>query len=927
MGNYSYNNYLFIRAIINSRKPDGHYVFYEHDDGDLYFSQEIVAGDPRLYTTKDEGQSITELSSHGTSHNAYYPDRINDRLYFIYYDSALTSTTVKYVDLSDDSVNDVRTFGSRIGWDLWLNGTDIWIIRSIPTDNVVVLSKWDGLAQTDYSQAIAGVGDPTTNSFVVVIGNLVYFLADDDTNGYIELWSFNMTTGVFTDLDHTFAGSDLPSNRNLRGIAYDDSDILTFILYDIGDSKYYECTYVISTDTFTKKGERNIALMLNRMTNSGNAPPFNLEKGYHVSLNEIYQISRARGNLHLISTYNFMDTVQAITDTYLIDASGNLYKFQDVIALNYITILEVTHEIEDYSEAKIQYRSDKLSISEGQFIQLIGIHSENGASNSNSVVFEGIAERPDKEKHRNVLVVNEGIEMDEVKPSGSKSGRSDQIISDVNDDGEIDYISDGTLSNGAAMGTVVLGGDKSWRRIMNQFRDIDEFLWYLKPQGEFYYDDGTVDTGINLEFEAGVDTDKIDDVHAFEITGINKVIVYGAIVDGVQTEGSADDLADQQANGIKKMVIRDALLNTNALCNTKAAALLSRDLDSVTVVRFKFRKTTVGYIQVGQTITFKYISTNISISSGQFIVERFVLDALSDENYVQITSALNFDYGELNEILPEENSQLINQLGASLAAHDLDAAFDLGKEIDGATSDVNSMNVGDGTYKVELFSDGFNPNIKFSGAQGKVTNVIDPTAAQDVATKNYADGLVEDDVLDSGWNGDTSHAPSQNAVYDWTVAEHVDTLELHPIPLDEVTSGANKVYWDSGGIQHGTTSKTNSRYARINKILPSNFVDGEDVVFRIVMRSPTANDEIDYRLISYYATDAGSGYTIITDEDSTFNASATAGGEHTEEFTISGTNLKANYILQLLFYMEDNNNVNTLSLKEYELDVTVNTKR
>jgi hypothetical protein len=44
----------------------------------------------------------------------------------------------------------------------------------------------------------------------------------------------------------------------------------------------------------------------------------------------------------------------------------------------------------------------------------------------------------------------------------------------------------------------------------------------------------------------------------------------------------------------------------------------------------------------------------------------------------------------------------------------------------------------------------------------KITNVVDPTSAQDAATKGYVDGKVSDAIVD----GVTTVAPSQNAVYD-----------------------------------------------------------------------------------------------------------------------------------------------------------------
>lgn len=53
----------------------------------------------------------------------------------------------------------------------------------------------------------------------------------------------------------------------------------------------------------------------------------------------------------------------------------------------------------------------------------------------------------------------------------------------------------------------------------------------------------------------------------------------------------------------------------------------------------------------------------------------------------------------------------------------------------------------------------------------KITNVVDPTANQEAATKKYVDdnaGSCSDAAYDSTWDGVTGIAPSKNAIWDWT---------------------------------------------------------------------------------------------------------------------------------------------------------------
>ena len=111
-------------------------------------------------------------------------------------------------------------------------------------------------------------------------------------------------------------------------------------------------------------------------------------------------------------------------------------------------------------------------------------------------------------------------------------------------------------------------------------------------------------------------------------------------ITGEPYTGKWDDQEDQTLNGVNGHTTEDSQLNTDALCQTKADNMGGNE--SVrTRVQFKFRKTTYGLIQVGQTITFLYDITNyITIPSAQYILDKFIMNIKTEVGYAEISSGL-----------------------------------------------------------------------------------------------------------------------------------------------------------------------------------------------------------------------------------------------------------------------------------------------
>lgn len=550
----------------------------------------------------------------------------------------------------------ITEIGSSIGadnntvyaYDIFMIGTDVFVVNYETQIGIgyLIVREVDSAPFTEEdTQSMVGYPDPAPGIWYMglIIGNTYHSFwgLQGDANG---IYGFNYDDSITTiSIESNITNYVVETDNQFLGIAYDNNNLLYFVAEKTADNLTYLISYSISGDSYSILGRYDIALMSERNNDSSASLPFNTEKGFHVSKDKIYQIpSSYTGRLNWISNYDFEDTIKAITDHFVIDDSGNVYEMQDLIGSVFRT--EIIHARQDYSTMKMKYNSDNITIVPQMFIQIIGSHTVDGSTSSNQVIFEGIAQNPTEGRIRFVLVVNQASEIDKVKAKGSKSGRTDQIISDINDDGAPNgpsYVQDGTLTAGTAMGDQEVDG-KKLRTLYDDYAENDAFTWSLRPQGQLDYNNGSIDSGADLRFDGSTYTDIITKLMAWKVAKKNQIIVNGAIdpSDGDPFTGQWDDEEDQQASGINSITIEDASLNSDALCQSKADTLGASETE-ITRVKFKYRKTTYGLIQPGQTITFLFdVSNYITISEAQFIVDYVNYELISETGYMMISSAV-----------------------------------------------------------------------------------------------------------------------------------------------------------------------------------------------------------------------------------------------------------------------------------------------
>jgi hypothetical protein len=214
-------------------------------------------------------------------------------------------------------------------------------------------------------------------------------------------------------------------------------------------------------------------------------------------------------------------------------------------------------------------------------------------------------------------------------PLGNYTKDTDGLISQLIID-YCDYITEGTLTDGADLGTVPLGGRMTLELILDHLASIENWVWYLTPTGQLYFNNGTVDTLENFT----EDSDIYNALPTKSRATYNKVKVTGAYIGGVlKTSDWIDDLESQQAIGINKFEVSMGFLNTDALCTTAATNLLARLGKVPKEVNFNHQDSDVGFMQPGETITFEFVGEGVSIPSDQFIINAVVYDHLSIGNY------------------------------------------------------------------------------------------------------------------------------------------------------------------------------------------------------------------------------------------------------------------------------------------------------
>jgi len=256
-----------------------------------------------------------------------YPDLSNNKIWCLETQANGAPGAARMYYLN--TINDAYTYwfewaGSYSeNYDIFLyGGNDLYVFqayfKTVPS-NIYEISILDVDSGGAVRQAYIAKGDWTGKTwragYVTGIStSTFYFLHRWDTEN-VKLYKFiGGGAPSLTVAKDCGTNTDLPDSKNQRGIAYDGSDLLYFILKNTSDSKNYLYTYSISTDTLTTGGQYDIALMMIRNVASGNMP-----KGFEITKSgkywKIWEINS--DYKYLLNIANSEEQPVSITDNKL----------------------------------------------------------------------------------------------------------------------------------------------------------------------------------------------------------------------------------------------------------------------------------------------------------------------------------------------------------------------------------------------------------------------------------------------------------------------------------------------------------------------------------------------------------------------------------------------------------------------------------
>lgn len=662
--------YVYQRDSGSNYEPFHTHLLSQTDSYGIYMIRDDGSGNPRvLCKSTNEGLSWTTISTRSRDVTGWYYHQTDKRIWWCEPNTSVVRLHAYYIELDNsDNIVDAgyTTWGSgvtRCEWgDIWYHddgGSNqrMYMTGIFRSDTVIALKGTFYWTSPSTWTQIGGAGWSSNDnaaskwhySPVVVMNdtNYVwqshYLYSGDSGNFILGLTRIKIVGGSESSVEYNVSSGSgdtrgLPP-ENMRGVSYNGSDILTFVVDWDGAADYRGYQRSISGASFTYLGtDFDIAVMLDRNSTS-------YEKAFHISLSKVYQITRKKYGLLFIDNPDLTGVIKAITDDYLFteDESSNIEIWKYELVTD-----------NDYAKIEVLYSTDELSradiYSEQVFIKNLILFIYN---DDDDLVFEG---KIHKRTFNSTLVHYEcNAVYDELYSTRITDNLSTVTTKNVKN--IIEYILDtyGRIlyydSSIDANFTTTYSGieftDRTIKEILNVLLDLEDGNWYVAPDGKIsaYKIANIPSSGKTVYKTSSTDSSNFRSVPVVTeiMAKFNQITLYGGIVGGVRLkneEGFGEDLVDQYENGIKEYLDFFSHIKDQDTLNTLADSLLNLEGLGTNPYYVKVQLFGLGVVQYGLTLNLQFTPFEELATADDFYILEIVYDALNDIGYYILSTGL-----------------------------------------------------------------------------------------------------------------------------------------------------------------------------------------------------------------------------------------------------------------------------------------------
>jgi hypothetical protein len=470
-------DYEKVRTIASSKYPIGAQRIWQNPANDDIFFVDAT-DDTQVVITRDEGSSIETADVGSQAITAI--GATTNKFYMVSHDVSLENLYVEEIDLTGDtsplSILSMDLDPSTdLSGDVFLLDDDIHVLVARQTgafgvDNYITLHRYDESADTwhtDEDVIQIGVNMETQKvGMAGIVGNDFYCVVENDGDCYVLFYDKSTTT--FSNLK-TISGVTLPNDLENRWVVYDSIDNISFLVNDSGTLKYK--TYNITDDEVSGDAELDAIVGSEKLFDGD-------ERGFDPNDNEVYKISKntAPAVLYLISTFDFDDNIAGITDNYIIDDSGNLYKVTD--KSDEFSKMDCQLEMQNYSKAELK---GELAVGGNQVIEIY--------DDDDSLLFRG---RVSEEVGwgSDVEIRAEGLDKTalnaQIDLSYSSSTSVQTIVQAAIDEVSNYLYYTNTSIPDPSISTVCEYESAKLVDVLDEMADIIDGIWYITPNGKVY---------------------------------------------------------------------------------------------------------------------------------------------------------------------------------------------------------------------------------------------------------------------------------------------------------------------------------------------------------------------------------------------------------------------------------------------------------